>query len=165
MSLIPFINRQDACSSREVAALTRIFYEHSKCLFHKRWILLWNRDIAFKWCNIAVLKKVRFTNAQCHAQCPMPISDAYAQCPMHIRIRNQQSPMPNAQCPMPYAHRVSTCYEKGYISVPTDNANPELRHLFQRHQVRQLLANIPAAESQIYQTILHSADYERKLFL
>src|SRR4028118_1925786 len=49
------------------------------------------------------------------------------------------------------------------ISVPTDNANPELRHLFQRRQVRQLAADIPTAESQISQTILNSADCEQKL--
>ncbi len=49
------------------------------------------------------------------------------------------------------------------ISVPTDNANPELRHLFQPRQVRQFAADIPTAESQISQTILNSADCERKL--
>ena len=99
------------------------------------------KPVKREWCNIAVLKKVR-----------------YAQCPVW--------PMPclaNAQCPMPYARRVPHVTEKGYISVPTDNANPELRHLFQRRQVRQLAADIPTAESQISQTILNSADCERKL--
>ncbi len=71
--------------------------------------------------------------------------------------------MPYALCPMPYARRVPHVTEKGYISVPTDNANPELRHLFQRRQVPQLAADIPTAENQISQTILNSADCERKL--
>ena len=84
-------------------------------------------------CNTAVFNKVRY------ALCPMP----YALCPLIKRARHVT--------------------EKGYISVPTDNANPELRHLFQHRQVRQLAADIPTAESQISQTILNSADCEQKL--
>ena len=123
----PFMNRHLACSTRDE------FYCGPGILPVKR-----------EWCNIAVLKKVRY------AQCPMP----YALCPMPYAL----CPMLNALCPI-----VPHVTEKGYISVPTDNANPELRHLFQRRQVRQLAADIPTAESQISQTILNSADCERKL--
>ena len=94
------------------------------------------------------LRMVQYSGSQESEVCPMP---------------NAQCPMPYALCPMPYARRVPHVTEKGYISVPTDNANPELRHLFQRRQVRQLAADIPTAENQISQTILNSADCERKL--
>ncbi len=98
------------------------------------------KPVKREWCNIAVLNKMRNT-------------------PFATDAHGGLCPMPYALCPLLAPHVT----EKGYISVPTDNANPELRHLFQHRQVRQLAADIPTAESQISQTILNSADCERKL--